>query len=55
MYNANHAIRVSATVSAPAQAVAEFLQRMHFTEKEFLANKQLLDLVVAYHFIPGKY
>eukprot|EP00878_Enallax_costatus_P000076 GHUV01000102.1.p1 GENE.GHUV01000102.1~~GHUV01000102.1.p1 ORF type:complete len:439 (+),score=109.93 GHUV01000102.1:125-1441(+) len=35
------------------KAIAEFLQRMHFTEKEFLAKKELVDLVVSYHFIPG--
>lgn len=35
------------------QAISTFLKQMSLTHQELLARKQLVDLVVGYHFIPG--
>jgi hypothetical protein len=37
------------------QAVAAFLSRLGMSEDEFIKRKELVDLVTAYHVIPGDY
>jgi hypothetical protein len=35
------------------QAINAFVKQMSLSGKEFMSRKQLVDLVVSYHFIPG--
>jgi hypothetical protein len=36
------------------QALNTFVQQMSLSGKEFMSRKQLVDLLVSYHFIPGE-
>jgi hypothetical protein len=36
------------------QAINAFVKQMSLSGKEFMSRKQLVDLMLSYHFIPGE-